>query len=463
MCGILGFVGEYSKKDLEKGSSLLVHRGNSSHTVIDEDLFLFHRLHAVVENVKQPLKSKGEYFVANCEIYNWKALKKLHKITAKNDAELLFKLLQKLGLKALDVIDGDYAFVWVSEKNVVLARDIVGVKPLVYSHSKKGFVSASEEKALTALGFEGVHLNPREIITYDRKKKKIVKKKRKFFTLSKTILKKNERKEIDLLVDELSEKILNAVWKRVKDLKKFGILFSGGIDSTLLALICKKLGKKPTLYTSAVEYGGRESPDLVASEKAAKWLGFKLKKKVHSLSSAEKVFKKVIVAIEDRNVMKVGVAAPFYVASGLAHKDGVKVLLSGIGSEELFAGYDRHLKVLWKKGNVNKECLSGLEGIWERDLYRDDLVTMANTVELRVPFLDIDLIQFSKDIPASLKINADMKKIILRKVAVSLGMPSAFAERKKLGAQYGSNFDKALEKLAKQKKVKYKKEYLDSL
>ncbi len=69
----------------------------------------------------------------------------------------------------------------------------------------------------------------------------------------------------------------------------------------------------------------------------------------------------------------------------------MRVLFSGLGSEELFAGYERHLK----SSDINKECYNGLLNIYERDLYRDDVVTMFNNIELRVPFLDRDLISLA--------------------------------------------------------------------
>ena len=88
---------------------------------------------------------------------------------------------------------------------------------------------------------------------------------------------------------------------------------------------------------------------------------------------------------------------------------------------------------------------------------------MAHTVELRLPFLDYDLIRFALSIPEKYKLNKEQNKIILREVAQRIGVPSSFASRKKIAAQYGSNFDKALEKLAKKNGWTSKKEYLQKL
>ena len=144
---------------------------------------------------------------------------------------------------------------------------------------------------------------------------------------------------------------------------------------------------------------------------------------------------------------------PFYFACKKAREDGIKVILSGLGSEEVFAGYQRHKETK----DVNKECLSGLRNLYERDLYRDDIVTMFNNIELRVPFLDKQLIEYGLSINPKYKIDKYDKEV-LRGVAFELGLNKKIAYRKKIAAQYGSNFAKAIDKLSR--KHSNKSEYL---
>ena len=302
-------------------------------------------------------------------------------------------------------------------------------------------------------------LLPTEILMYDVTTHQLKREQRAFFTLPKET--KDSKKKI---VKELEEKLIAAVAKRLEGIDHLGILFSGGVDSTLLAFISKKLGKNFTCYTAAfVDGNTRDAPDLLQAQEVAETLGFALKTKILTLDETERAVREVVRIIETTDVVKVGVALPFYVCSTMAAADGCKVLLSGLGSEELFAGYQRHLDVLKDKGDVNAECLRGLSLLWDRDLYRDDLVTMAHTVELRLPFLDYGLIRCALAVPAKYKLNEEQNKIILRDVAKAIGIPEAIASRKKIAAQYGSNFDKALEKLAKKHGLKSKKEYLSSL
>ena len=160
--------------------------------------------------------------------------------------------------------------------------------------------------------------------------------------------------------------------------------------------------------------------------------------------------------IEDSNVVKVGVALPFYLACEMAKKDGCKVIFSGLGSEEIFAGYERHKQ----SSNINLECVSGLLKMYERDLYRDDVVTMFHSLELRLPFFDKELVDYALKIPAKYKLTDTTSKYVLREIALARGILSEIANRKKVAAQYGSKFDYAIEKLAKKGKYASKSAYL---
>jgi len=266
------------------------------------------------------------------------------------------------------------------------------------------------------------------------------------------------RKDHEVIIDELKKIVLDVIKKNIPN-SKFGILFSGGVDSTTIAQVCKNFGKNFICYTAALsEKGMTEAEDLIYSKKVSKKLGFKLKIKTISVDETEEYIKKILKIIKEPNVVKVGVALPFYIAYEMALKDNVKVMFSGLGSEEVFAGYERHLKAR----SVNKECFNGLLAMYERDLTRDLKVAKALGIKLKVPFLDEKIVEYGLKIPAKFKLNKEQNKIILREVAFELGLGD-FAWRKKRAAQYGSKFDRAILKLAKKNGFKYKKDYLESL
>jgi len=462
MCGIIGSV-NIKKETLKLGLDLIIHRGVDNQEIIAENNVLFgHNLHSIVNHVKQPIKKNNQILTSNCEIYNWEKLLK-----AKNDSEaILLELDKNLKnskdnlkniSKTLNLFDGVYSCGFYKNNKIYLFRDLLGVKPLWYFHQNDIFIFASEKKAIfkiiqkLKLDFNLItELNPRTILEFDITTNKINTLRRKFFNI-KPELKINE----DKILDNLEKYFLNAIKKRIPNNKiKIGLLFSGGIDSTIIAYILKKHNINFTCYTAALD---DNSKDLQWSKEIAKKLGFKLKIIKPKFENLKKEIKKVCEIIESSNVVKVGVALPFYLATKLAKKDKIKVIFSGLGSEEIFAGYKRHEDSHY----INEECKSGLLKMYERDLYRDDTITMFNQIELRLPFLDLDLIKYALKIPAELKIKEDIKKLILRKLATKLGLEEKFAYRKKLAAQYGSKFDKAIEKLAKKENFKKKSEYLD--
>ena len=261
-----------------------------------------------------------------------------------------------------------------------------------------------------------------------------------------------------LILKELKDLLVDSVKKNIPE-EKFGILFSGGVDSTVIAKICREQKANFICYTSALkEKGLKGAEDLIYAKKAAKKFKLKLKVKTINLNETEKYIKIILKIIKEPNVVKVGVALPFYIAFEMAKKDKVNILFSGLGSEELFAGYERHIKAK----NINKECFNGLLNMYERDITRDTKIAKALKINLKLPFLEKELINYSLRIPSKFKLTEDKNKLILREVAAQLGLKE-FAWRKKRAAQYGSKFDRAILKLAKRNGFKYKKDYLKSL
>ena len=408
-----------------------------------------HALHAVVDHIPQPIKKEG-ILVANCEIYNWEKLNIRYQFKAKNDAELLLLFLDKFGIHKLNELDGVYSFAYWKENVLYLARDILGEKPLWYAHNTDTFSFASEKKALEKVGFIDIQeLNPRQIIRSALSENKIEIIDREFFTYA-----PEHTESFDKIKEKTALLLDQAIEKRVPK-QKFGLLFSGGVDSTYLAKYFKDKEYDFTCYTAVLDSAAIPA-DLESAQKVAQELGLKLKVRKIRLEQVPKYLERIVPLIEDSNVVKVGVALTFYLACEMAKEDGCKVIFSGLGSEEIFAGYERHKN----SANINQECLSGLRKMYERDLYRDDVLTMDNSLELRLPFLDLELIKYALKIPEKYKIKGEITKFILREIALQKGIPQEHAFRRKIAAQYGSKFDYALSKLAKRHKFSSKSAYL---
>jgi diphthine-ammonia ligase len=193
MCGIIGVFNQENAFSLVKsGLNVIKERGRDGcgqydgmqlvHKKTIEQLpstasknVVGHVLHSIVNTVFEPIKDGNSVLVANCEIYNWEELSKKYKLPSENDAALLLKLINKMGIdKALNEVRGVYAFSYWNKDEVWIARDIIGIKPLWYS-LENGFSFCSEKKALThCTSIE--ELNPRTILKYNISKKKVAKK-----------------------------------------------------------------------------------------------------------------------------------------------------------------------------------------------------------------------------------------------------------------------------------------------
>lgn len=507
MCGILA---NFSKQQVDvhlfrQLSKKISHRGSSAYgltSINGESQFendfeslnfdkislkstgvLYHNLHSITGFQIQPLvhKNNNSRLIFNGEIYNYKQLaEKLH-ISSTSDSSVLHYFLDSFSTEELlenistilDQLDGDYAFCYQRGKYVFLARDLLGVKPLLYSLNEHNFFCISERTDLLSHLEE---VNPKEVVVFNTDDFTIQKLKRNFYEL-----KEEHTQSLEELQDTTWKLLVESVKKRIpenKD-KKVGLLFSGGIDSTVIALILKQLGVDFVCYTAKMKSKTHEeAEDFIYSKEIAKKYDLNLKYEEVDLDDLEELTKDVISIIDEREYIKVSVSLPFLASCRLAQKDGVDVMFSGLGSEEIFAGYRRHKQA----ENINLECLKGLDILHVRDLYRDDVITMSCTQELRVPFLDKELIEYCLQIPAKYKIDmekiAEIKdevykkpylnsevesKIILRECAIKfLDLELKFARRQKKAAQYGSKFDKGLLRLAKNRGV-FKQEYLNDL
>ncbi|MFB6244891.1 MAG: diphthine--ammonia ligase [Candidatus Nanohaloarchaea archaeon] len=439
MCGIAG--GEKSEKLLEA----LEHRGSSSRT-FSGDLDIGHVLHTVVGRVEQPLEGEG-VLAANCEIYNWEELADEHGFEARNDSELLLKIIDEKGIAALQELDGVYALAYFRDSELILARDILGVKPVWYS--EEPFAFASERQALKKNEMKYRELHPRRILRYDTETGDISFEQRDFFEID-----VDESMEIEEAAEDIKQHFLDAVEKRVPEDEEVALLFSGGVDSTMVAAALQELGVEFTCYTAGIQHGNVDPPrDREWAGKVAEDMDLEIESYDASLEEVEDVLPRIADWISSTSAVKLGVALPFH----FALQGDEKVVMSGLGSEQLYAGYDRHQKYL------NRECLSGLLSLFQRDLYRDDVVSMRNGYELRLPFLDHSVVEHALTIPAEFKQSEEYRKYVLRKAAEKLGVPKQVAWRGKRAAQYGSNFDKAISRLAKDSEFNSKQKYLNSL
>ncbi|WP_048063171.1 asparagine synthetase B family protein [Methanococcoides burtonii] len=356
---------------------------------------------------------------------------------------------------SLKAIRGVYAIACHIGDKVFLARDLIGVKSLWYDVSS-GFAFASEKKFLEMAGLhEVVELDPRHILCYDFENDIIKSYDREFLQG----LAEHQGSFVEIRNGFLSL-LKEAVSKRVPD-EDFGVMFSAGIDSTILALLCKGFaeakGVKCNYYTVGLS-GQVPSPDIACARKLADELELELNVHEIGLDTVEEYLSTVVPLIEDATVPKTGVALTMYAACRAAKEDGINVLFAGAGADELFAGYNRFKS----SESVNEDCIRDIMEMHKVNTYRDDTVAAFTGTIVRYPYLDENFVEYALAIPKEYKISDEMNKIVLRKAGEELGLPKYVVERGKKAAQYGSSFDQALKKLAKRAGFANKTDYINS-
>lgn len=472
MCAIVGIKGSNISYELYEMLFTLKHRGpDGTGVYVDNNLVygrifdinipegdfgLSHNLLSIVGyESAQPLKLDDLVLVCNGEIYNYLELKKDFNIEFESDSdcEIILHLIKNFYHDSLEqavhettkYLDGDYVFAVYDGKDLVVVRDPVGVKPLYYGVNKnKNFQAfASERKALWNIGVKDVKTLPPgcmlvnwNLIEYNKLKSVLNKARQQCMV--------GTSDSRSLMVKDLKKVIVKSVEKRLNGLSEVGVMFSAGVDSTLLACLSKQLDVETYLYT----VGREDSPDLDYARRTAEILDLPLRIKTVSIETVKYYLPLVLDSIEEFNIMKLGVGSPAYIASEMAHEDGLRVILSGQGADELFAGYHRYLGFYQDKGeDAQDDLLEDVLNIYHVNLQRDDAVSMANSVELRVPYLDGEVIKMALRIPMKYKINNahdDLRKCILRRIALECGVPREIALRPKKAAQYGSGIHKLL-------------------
>ena len=357
----------------------------------------------------------------------------------------------------LEQSDGDYSFILLKEGMIAAGRDPIGVQPLYYGENRDLAAFASNRKALWLLGIENPVSFPPGNLGFANKdgfKFKAVK------TLS-FIEPKNIA--LDEAASQLQTLLQESIRRRIQGLKEVAVAFSGGLDSSVVAYLAHKLGVEVQLLHVSLE---NEEETEVAIE-AAEALGLPLQVDLYKESDVEKTLPKVVTLIEEADPVKAAIGVPFYWTAEKASEAGFKVILAGQGADELFGGYRRYVSEYCQNGaeKVRKLMFDDVVRIHESNLERDLKITSFKDVELRLPFGSYDLAEFALSLPVDCKIEpkADTsRKLVLRKMALNVGVPASIAEKPKKAVQYSTGINDAVKRIAK-KQGKTVNEYVGEL
>jgi asparagine synthase (glutamine-hydrolysing) len=432
---------------------------------------------------QQPFRScDGRLTVEhNGEIYNYKKIRKrlmnYHKFSTQTDSEVIVHLIEDYFRKKNDLLyaikktvselDGVYAFVVKQEESGTLAlvRDKMGVRQIYYGENDRLIAFASERKALWKIGIK----EPTErvlpchavIISPDGTVQK--------FKIADIPIRPAQKlhKTMTSAVSIYERALLASMKKRTQDFDRVGIIFSGGIDSVIIAWLAKKMVPEVICYTGGV----RGSNDILYARQIARKLDLKLRVNELSQDEVEQMIPEVINTIEDTNAGQIEVAIPVYAAVKLAHEDGINVMFSGQAADELFGGYTWYARVVEKEGyqKLRDHMTQDLLLLYKETLEREDKITMAHSIEMREPFLDMEVIRCSMGMDLKLNIKGasdNLGKHVHRKLAQKLGIPKNIAYRVKEAAQHGSGMHAIFDMIARKHgfdESTISKKYLDVL
>ncbi|MFT6929487.1 MAG: asparagine synthase (glutamine-hydrolyzing) [Sediminicola sp.] len=450
MCGIVCAFDvkestEILRPQLLEMSKKVRHRGPDwSGIYSDDKAILTHERLAIVDPAsgKQPLVSEDKKLIlaANGEIYNHRELRKQFKGTynfqTESDCEVILALYREKGVEFLDEMNGIFGFaIYDAEKDeYFVARDHMGIIPLYMGWDQNGtFYVASELKALEGTCTKIELFPPGHYLhSKDGELKR---------WYSRDWMDYDAVKENKTSIDEIKVALEAAVHRQLMSDVPYGVLLSGGLDSSVTSAIAKRYSHKriesddtteawwPQLHSFSVGLEG--SPDLAAAQKVAKHIGTIHHEIKFTIQEGLDALKDVIYNLETYDITTIRASTPMYLMARVIKSMGIKMVLSGEGADELFGGYLYFHKAPSPK-DFHEETVRKLDKLHMYDCLRANKSLAAWGIEGRVPFLDKEFMDVAMRInPKDKMINGErMEKWVVRKAFEDM-LPESVAWRQK--------------------------------
>jgi asparagine synthase (glutamine-hydrolysing) len=439
MCGILALFLRsshtqypYPVTKVIRAFELLKNRGPDcgSLTIRDENILGFRRLAIVDRSVKgeQPFYSDKSRLLCNGEIYNHVELKKKYGLHCESfsDCECILHLHDQIGFKyMIDDLRGDYAIILNTGDTVYFARDPIGVRPLFYGYTEDGdFALASYARALTGFCVEVKQVLP------GWGKYNLQTRKLELFPHDHTPY--LVKYSVPGLEETISQALIRSVRLRLMSDRPLGCLLSGGLDSSLIASILCKLSDPGKVRTYSI--GMKGSQDLKHARLVADYLGTDHTEVLFTPKEGFDAIPKVIRDLESYDITTIRASvAMWLLAKYISENTKDVVLLSGEGADELFCGY-LYFHYAPDPEDVAAESLRLVQQLYLYDVLRADRCISSHGLELRVPFLDRELVRMCLSLSGELKEpNKGTEKYLLRKSFAAGYLPEEVLWRRKDG------------------------------
>ena len=450
MCGIVcAFNLKQKSEDLRpqilEMSKRIRHRGPDWSGIFDnEKAIMAHERLAIVDPAsgKQPLFSPDKQLIlaANGEIYNHRELRKQFKesydFQTQSDCEIILALYKEKGVDFVDDLNGIFGFAIydVEEEAYFIARDHMGIIPLFIGWDQNGtFYVASELKALESVCTK-IELFPPGHYFHSKEGEFVQWYKRDWSEYDAV-------KDNATSIQDIKEALEAAVHRQLMSDVPYGVLLSGGLDSSVTSAIAKKYAQKrvesgdttdawwPQLHSFSVGLEG--SPDLAAAQKVADHIGTVHHEIKFTIQEGLDAIKDVIYNLETYDTTTIRASTPMYLMARVIKSMGIKMVLSGEGADELFGGYLYFHKAPNAK-EFHQETVRKLDKLHMYDCLRANKSLAAWGIEGRVPFLDKEFMDVAMRInPQDKMINGErMEKWVVRKAFEDM-LPNSVAWRQK--------------------------------
>ena len=434
MCGITALFGvkeqtEALRRQVLEMSKRIRHRGPDwSGIYAGGSAILAHERLSIVDPASggQPLVSPDgkQILCVNGEIYNHRSLRESlkdeYEFQTGSDCEVILALYRKKGIDFLEDISGIYAFALydLEKDQYLIARDQIGVIPLYMGRDEQGHVMVcSEMKGLEGYASSYEPFAPGHYYwSGDGQMKRWYKRSWEDY---------DAVKDADASVEKLREALEKAVQKQLMSDVPYGVLLSGGLDSSIISAIAKKYAAKrietdgtadawwPQLHSFAV--GLKGAPDLSAARKVAEHIGTVHHEINYTVQEGLDALRDVIYYTETYDVTTVRASTPMYLLSRVIKSMGIKMVLSGEGADEVFGGYLYFHKAPSARA-FHEETLRKISKLYLYDCLRANKSLAAWGVEGRVPFLDKEFLDVAMSLNPAAKMAPDgvIEKKILR-------------------------------------------------
>lgn len=416
MCAILTYTREeISKEFFEEMLQRTASRGpDKSRTLKVKGGYLgFNRLAIMGLNCKgmQPFTLNGNAVVCNGELYGFNSLKNYLKSLGYNfvsdsDCEIILPLYEKLGTKLFSLLDAEFAMVIYDDekRKFIAARDPIGIRPLYYGYDDDGYILfASEPKNLTGVCKRimpfppGHYYEDGKFICYR----------------DMTCVKEVRTDNLETITKNIHDKLLNGIKKRLDADAPVGFLLSGGLDSSLVCGVAASLSDKP-IETFAIGMD-IDAIDLKYAREVADYIHSNHHEVIISKDDVLNALEPVVKALGTYDITTIRASIGMYLLCKWIHENtDIKVVLTGEISDELF-GY-KYTDFAPTAGAFQEEAQKRVRELHMYDVLRADRCISVNSLEARVPFGDLDFVDYVMSIDPEKKLNTyGMGKYLLRK------------------------------------------------